>query len=328
MNRVTPSLLALCLAFPCVLPAAEFTVEKEKDGVVFKIDGELFTKYITDPEVGDKPYFWPVMGPSGKRMTRAYPMEDIEGEKQDHPHHRSLWFGSQDMNGYDTWHEVMSFETRKDKSGKAKLGTTANNEVIAAEAKGDHAVLEVSSTYLNNDGEEMLQDRRKFVFSVDEATGSRIIDTEFVFQGTQDEVSLGDAKDAGLSVRVAHSMCVDAKEGGVIINSDGETDKEAWGKRAKWVDFNGPVEGEKLGVAMLNHPSSFRYPTPWHVRTYGLFTANPFGLNSIDKEAEDGTVVLKKGETLTLRHRIIFHEGDEKAAKIAEAFEAYAAEKF
>ena len=121
-------------------------------------------------------------------------------------------------------------------------------------------------------------------------------------------------------------MAVDTKQGGKLINSDGITDAAAWGKRAKWCDYSGAVEGETLGVAMLNHPSSFRHPTPWHARTYGLFTANPFGPHSLDKTAEDGAIELKKGEHLKLRHRLIFHKGDEKAAKIAEAFEAYSKE--
>jgi hypothetical protein len=62
------------------------------------------------------------------------------------------------------------------------------------------------------------------------------------------------------------------------------------------------------------------------VRTYGLFTANPFASRAFDKAAEDATFELKKGERVKLRHRLIFHKGDEKAAKIAEAFEAYAKE--
>ena len=60
-------------------------------------------------------------------------------------------------------------------------------------------------------------------------------------------------KDSGLSVRVAHSLCVDAGEGGRIINSTGDANGDAWGKRVSWVDYNGPVEGKTMGVAMLNH---------------------------------------------------------------------------
>ena len=86
------------------------------------------------------------------------------------------------------------------------------------------------------------------------------------------------------------------------------------------------VNGEHLGIAMLNHPSSFRHPTPWPIRTYGLFTANPFVTKSLDKNAEDGKITVTKGDTLKLRHRLIFHKGDENNARIADAYKKYTKE--
>ena len=76
----------------------------------------------------------------------------------------------------------------------------------------------------------------------------------------------------------------------------------------------------------MNHPKSFRYPTTWHVRTYGLFAANPFGLRDFTKGASEGTHKMEAGETMTLRYRVLVHGGDEKAGKIAEAFETYSKE--
>src|SRR5215471_13407743 len=55
---------------------AEFTVEKTDDGVVVKLNGELFTKYLTLS--GKKPILWPIIGPTGKPMTRAWPMDTAE----------------------------------------------------------------------------------------------------------------------------------------------------------------------------------------------------------------------------------------------------------
>ena len=69
----------------------------------------------------------------------------------------------------------------------------------------------------------------------------------------------------------------------------------------------------------------FRSPTSWHVRTYGLFTANCFG--TLDKNDPNGPHTLKPGEKLVLRHRFVFHKGDEKAGNIAAAYERYAKEK-
>ncbi len=37
-------------------------------------------------------------------------------------------------------------------------------------------------------------------------------------------------------------------------------------------------------------------------------------------------LLLKKGESLTFRYRVIFHKGDEKQGKVAEAFAKYAKE--
>jgi hypothetical protein len=75
---------------------AEFSIEQESSGdIAIHIDGQLFTRYVTTDKVTNKCYFWPIVGPGGMKMTRAYPTQDIEGEKQDHPHHRSVCFGLQ-----------------------------------------------------------------------------------------------------------------------------------------------------------------------------------------------------------------------------------------
>ena len=124
-------------------------------------------------------------------------------------------------------------------------------------------------------------------------------------------------------------MRVDAKLGGKISTARDKTNEAAWGQPATWVDYHGPVAGEQLGIAMLDHPSSFRYPNRWHVRTYGLFAANPFGRKEFGAtDGPGGPFTLEKGKTLTLRYRIILHRGDEQSAHIADAFAAYAKENF
>ncbi len=290
-----------------------FAVEKTKTGVTVKYDGKLFTRYVIGQS--NKPFLWPVIGPSGDEVTRAFPMEKREGERHDHPHHRSVWFGHQGTAGFDTWHEPAT-------GRRTNLGSTVHREFVKVKG-GDTAVIVTRNDYVG-DGKKLLADERTHEFRVE--NGHRIIDVTIKFTAEHRDCKLSDQKDSGFSVRVATSMDVDSKKGGRVINSDGITDKAAWGKRAEWVDYHGPVNGKTVGVAILNHPSSFRHPTPWHVRTYGLFTANPFGLRSLG-QGKDSSFTLKKGESITLRHRVIFHLGDEKAAKIAEAYKAYALEK-
>lgn len=332
LPRLSVFVLLSLLISVGTLPAAEFTIQKEADGVKILIDGKLFTKYITGDKETNKPYFYPVIGPTGKGMTRAYPMEDVEGEAQDHVHQRSLWFGHQFINDFDTWHEELTLIGRaKGDAGKLAelkktLGASVHREVLETSADKDTAVLKVSTDYTDPSGAVAASDVRTFTFRLG-PDGARIIDADIVFTAVGEKVVFSDAKDAGLSLRVAHSLSVDAKQGGRIVNSDGATDKDAWGKRADWCDFNGLIDGKKVGIAVLNHPSSFRYPTPWHARTYGLLTANPFGLKTVAEETEEGSLTLKSGETFTMRHRIIFHAGDEKDADIAGAWQRYAETK-
>ncbi len=307
------------------LGAAEFSIEQESSGdIAIHIDGELFTRYVTSDAETNKCYFWPVIGPDGIEMTRNFPMKDVEGEKQDHPHHRSICFGLQEAGGFNTWHERLTF-TKNGKVNEAKLanmGKQVHKKVVTATAAGDTATLITHTENVCPEGKVYLTQTRQFDFHV-AADGSRIIDATISLHGAHGGTEIVGKKDSGLSIRVAHSICVDAGEGGHIVNSAGDKDADAWGKRAPWVDFYGLVDGKQMGIAMLNHPSSFRYPTPWHVRTYGLFTANPFALKEVAGEDESGDITLAEGETITLKHRIILHEGNADAANIKAAWQTY-----
>ena len=328
----------LLLGFAVSAHAADkgFTADKSPTGVVVKYDGQPFAQYVIGE--ANKPYLFPVFGPTGKQMTRAFPMQKVEGEQTDHYHHRGICFGHQDINGFDSWMErgsVTQVErsgialvpddklTEKQKTALSKMGTVKHVAFKEVKADAEQAVIVEENDYIGGDGKRSVTETRRMTFRVDGDT--RMIDWDQELIAKDGEVTFGDKKDAGLSIRVPSSMAVDTKKGGRIVTSTGITDKDAWSKRAPWVDYSGPVDGETLGVAMFNHPSSFRHPTSWHVRTYGLFTANPFG--TLDKDDPNGPHTLKQGEKLILRHRFFFHKGDEKTANIAAAYERYAKEK-
>ena len=67
------------------------------------------------------------------------------------------------------------------------------------------------------------------------------------------------------------------------------------------------VSTSKPGVAIFDHPTSFRYPTWWHVRDYGLMTANPFGLSHFVDKTADGSYVLAAGGRIRFRYRVLVH---------------------
>ncbi len=311
---VMPLLLALgTLAFASSATAANVTAERSEKGVVIKIDGKPFTEYITCSNT--KPILWPVFGPTGKEMTRDYPMDDSNPtERKDHPHHRSVWFTHGDINGIDFWDENPK---------RPNLGKTKHREFVKIES-GPQAVVVTRNDWLGPDGKKVLEDERHLVFGTDGE--ARWIDFDITLKATEGPVKFGDTKEGSMGVRVPGTMKVTSKLGGKLINSHGQTDEAAWGKQAPWVDYFGPVDGEQLGLAIFNHPSSFRFPTYWHVRTYGLFAANPFGVKEFAGSG-DGSYTLPAGKSMTLRYRIFLHKGDQKQGKVAEAYEAYAKEK-
>jgi hypothetical protein len=270
-------------------------------------NGKLLTEYI--PDDGPKPYYFPLVGPSGASMTRSFPMKKVEGEKFDHPHHRSLWFTHGSVNKVDFWSEA---------PGHGRIVETSRPIV---EGGGSEATIRTTDDWLASDGKKVCEDERTVRFHA--TLKLRVIDFDITLKASEGPVTFGDTKEGMFGLRVATSMDVTSKKGGRIVNAEGVEDKAAWGKASPWVDYTGPIDGKTFGIAILNHPSSFRYPTTWHVRDYGLFAANPFGWHDFGQKTS-GEFVLPKGETIRFRYRVILHDGDTTSAGIPAEFEAYA----
>lgn len=307
---LTPA-LALWIMALSSLPgrSAEFAAEQSGDKVTVRIGHDLFTEYLAAPKLQPAlgPILWPIIGPTGKPMTRAFPMGEGPNEKKDHPHHRSLWLNHGDVNGSSFWaKEAIKHRKFVKVEGGARALVVTINDWIAA------------------DGTKVCEDERTLTFRTDGE--NRLIDLDVTVKATEGAVTFGDTKEGSFGVRVAETMKVDAKLGGRIINSEGKVDGAAWAQRAAWVDYHGPVDGQTVGIAVLNHPTSFRFPTYWHVRTYGLFAANPFGIHDFKGPEGDGAHTIAKGGSMSLRYRVVLHKGDEKQGRIAESYAAYAKE--
>ncbi len=297
---------------------AQYRLEKHDGGVRVLEEGKLVADYLI--RNGSKPIIWPLIGIAGERMTREYPMvADSKDEAHDHIHHRSLWFTQDEVNGVNFWAEG------------EKAGVTVHKDFTTL-SDGKHAVIATVNAWNDPTGKTILTDARRFTFG--RGADYRWIDCEFEIRASEVDLHFGDTKEGTFAVRVAESMRTDHKKkdpskGGTIVNSEGQTDDSAWGKLAEWVDYHGPVNGKHEGIAILNHPTSYHFPTRWHVRTYGLFAANPFGYRGLRPNipATDGTK-LAKGDKIALRYRVILHSGDEKQGKIAERFAEFAKREF
>ena len=315
MLALLVSVTASSQAFAKKPLASKFRVEETTDPVGWKVfDGDtLIAGQIADSS--GRPIVYPVIGPSGLPMTRHFPMDAPKiFEKHDHDHHRSMWFAHGDVNSIDFWTDGVDTGKVAQRSGSAKIDQSSFIRKGAA-------VITTRNDWMSPTGERVLSDVRRIAFFKDE--GRRVIDFDVLLIASDGDVNFGDTKEGTFGVRVAGSMKVNANQGGQIINASGNKNADAWGKRSAWVDYSGPVfvqDGPQkvAGITIHDCPSSFGYPTRWHVRDYGLFAANPFGVHDFDGSPKRKGIVLSEGKTMRLNYRVILHDG-EIDTEVAEA---------
>jgi Methane oxygenase PmoA len=269
---------------------------------------KMFAGYV--PDSNGRPIVYPVIGPKGDHMTRGYPMKPVgPHEKSDHPHHRSLWMTHGEVNEIDFWVD-------DERSGVIRQ-LDARTEVL----KDGTAVITTENQWQSREGEPVCRDIRRFAFS--QNGDRRYIDVDIKMRATESDVRFGDTKEGSFGLRVAGSMDVDAGLGGKITNEQGLENDAAWGQPASWVDYSGPVDNRPVGITIHSHPSSFGHPCRWHVRTYGLFAANPFGRHHFEGGAKRADIVLKKGQSMRLNYRVVLYAGAFDAERSALDFKGY-----
>ena len=288
-------------------PLVGIRLVEQGQRIAVEENGHPWTTYV--PDDGPKPYFDPLVGPGDVTLTRGWPMREIAGEPRDHPHHRSLWFAHMDVNKSDSWSQV---------TGHGSILEIARPTV---QGGGPVGILRTRDDWLDKSGKKVCEDERLVQFYA--TKGARVFDFAVTLKATDGPVKIGDNKDGVFGIRLAAPLAVTAKLGGQITNSRGLKDKAAWGQAAEWVDYTGPLASGTMGVAILNEPSSFRFPTTWHVRDYGLFAANPFGWHDFG-QANSGDYTIPPGESIRLSYRVILHEGTTDSARIAARFQVYA----
>jgi len=300
---------------------AQVTFAKGDGRIEVTIDGKPYTTFFCGSETA-KPYLHPLRSASGKIVTRRYPMENIPGETHDHPHHRGLWFSHGSVNGYDFW----SNEPSQHGGKNARIVLKSFGRLAGGQQSG---TLDATFDWVDPQGKTVLTEARTMTFYADPA--KRVIDFDITLTPAV-KVTFGDTKEGTFAIRLAapleeptHESLASPKRTGLMVDSEGRRgEPQVWGHRASWVDYFGEIDGEKLGIAILDHPSNPRHPTYWHSRSYGLFAANIFGLHDfLNDKSASGSMTVDPGQSLRFRYRVIIHPGDFQSANIAEEFQKY-----
>ena len=287
------------------------------------IDGKPFTSYRWPDDVF-KPILYPLISAGGSEVTRGFPLQPREGERNDHRHQVGNWLNYGNVNGYDFWGN--GHEGKKSANG----GIIKHLGVEKLSAGVGEASMIATASWTDPSGKELLSEKTAFHFI---SSGPvRIIDRITTLTATGAEtVSFKDTKEGMFGIRVARQLELPSNEEitltdaqgnpttvakisneGVTGNyrsSEGIIGEKVWSTRAKWMNLFGTIGNEKISLVICDHPENISYPTYWHARGYGLFAANPLGVKDFTQGKEELNFTLPAGQSLTFRYRIIIASG-------------------
>lgn len=288
-------------------------------------NNQLLTSYCYYDSVM-KPVLYPLKTVSGTIITRGYPLNPVPGERADHPHHIGLWLNYESVNGLDFWNN----STARPYERRSHYGTIYHNNVVSQKSTKNGASLEVNAMWKTKAQKTLLSEDTRYDFQV---KGSDfIIDRTTTLRAKDDEVIFKDVKDGFLAIRVARELELPANDKAQLVNEEGGLSEErttdhsaatatylssenlkgndVWGTRAKWVTLRGKKDGKDISITIIDHPKNPGYPAYWHARDYGLFAVNPLGQEVFSKGKEKLNLILKKGESVTFRYRIVISDGN------------------
>ncbi len=266
----------------------------EDHQVVVKAGDALFTAYQFAPD-NKYPHFWPVNGPvSGKSVTTRY--------TEPYPHHRSLFFGCDKVNGGNYWQE-----------GNDRGQIVSQGPEIVKES-GEQVEFRDTCLWRIPGEDPIIRDTRRVGIAAPLAD-IRLIDFEITLEALCDVV-IERSNHSLFAARMDPALSVQG--GGVLVNAEGKTGEAGtFGERSAWCDSSGARDGVTEGLAILQHPENRWHPAPWFTRDYGFFSPTPMYW------IEEGRFELPQGERLTLRYRVVVHAGDAQQANITALYAAY-----
>jgi hypothetical protein len=271
------------------------------DQASVECDGREIARYYFTKDLY-RPFVYPLIGPSGKSLTRMGHPRDPNG----HSHHNSFFVSHHVVNGVGFWNDSKSSE-----------GRIVHQRVLRYEDTDAEALIEVLNHWVDGAGrgKTLLEERRTMRFRPQER-GQWLLVLDLVFAAPKEAVTLGKTNFGFLGVRMAKTIGVN-DGGGMIRNSEGAVNEpQVHEKPARWVDYSGNMpDSKREGITLLDHPRNPNHPTVFHVRNDGWMGA------AFNFAAPH---IIKPGEPLQLRYALGIHDGVPTAATIDEQFAAFA----
>ena len=276
-----------------LIPLPDFQASFQRDGV--EVARNWFSPSL------HRPFIFPVIGPSGRSLTRM----GSPHEPQSHSHHNSVWIGHNDVNGTDFWTDV-------DGTGRIVHQTTVQF------TDGEDAATCLTVNAWTTKSSAVLLTERRLITVKALANDELMLTIDLQLEPRDACVTLGKTPYGLIGVRMAETIGV-SDGGGTIRNSEGGVDEpNVFWKRAKWVDYAGPITNKaEEGITLMDHPENPNHPTFFHVRRDGWM-----GSSLTLDEARTVT----KEKPLRMRYGLYVHNGIPPLKVIEERWGEFARE--
>ena len=272
---------------------------------------EIIWQYNYNNRLG-KPYFHPLTV-NHSDLTCVSP--------PDHPWHLGLWFSWKFINGINYWEYLNDFKSPETGFKSEGITEIVSKKIVTNPDFSSNIRMEFNYHPIN--GKLVLAEERNLHVSSPFSDGSYFIDEEHLFRSLTDSVLLdrtpiiGEPGGqswggyAGLSIRFNQ----DYTSPQIITSADSiPCPKCSW----MYMGFNN-LTGTKTGMAVLQHPKFTTNAASWYVIND---PRTPFYYYS-PAILFDGKLILKRGETLALKHRIWMLPGEITKDKLQQKFEQY-----
>jgi hypothetical protein len=278
-------------------------LDKQTDagGLIIQADSDTSFSVVKHPGTqlvlkqvageNERPYIHPIMAPDGQGPITEF-------RPSHHLHQTGLFWGLKRVNGRDYF---MKWKGDYWRRVSAKITVREGKQV------GWQTIYNV----LDSTGQTALVETQNW--TLQEIDGKFMLDFEWKGQA-QTTVAIGKFYVGGLFVRMPWTKGT----AGEVVNSFGQTNKLAEAQRSPWIDVGMQIKGHPnwAHFTIFDNPQNKAFPTPWRVD-------GELGIGPSRQIMEDWTI--PKGDTETIRYRILIYTGSFNEQQTRSASTTYQA---
>jgi len=263
-------------------------------------------------------YLFPIYTPRGFAITSECPA--------DHPHHNSIWIGSDHVNCLVPSAEgkieeyTYNFYVNETFQGRAPgkiLSMGAIGETLEPAGYRIIQTLEWRGPPEWGAPETRLIMHEKRTFDLTPGQTHYVIDVRSELRAADYDIELGPTRHGFFNVRIADSMQLSA--GGRFLDANGRSDSNLIsGSDTCWVNFSGPVgDGNQAGITIMPNPECGQ--PWWFVSDWGVITVGHFR----HKKKR-----IPRGEIMKFDFRVVVHDDAVETIDMAGIYSNYLNEAF